>query len=222
MDAVVDRLCALAARGPGRCPRRRTCRIPPASASPRPARWIPWRGVVLAPPNLAGWRDVPLVERVEAALGLPAFLERDTNVAVMAEWRHGAAREARDVIYITVSTGIGGGIVVDGRPLIGPDGTAGEVGPRHGRAGRTALRRRLARPRRGDRLRHGHRARGSRPAGGGTLPEAGGRLRRLGCDRARRRARGRRPPTRATPPARPCWTAPGWPSARCAPAWSTS
>ena len=88
----------------------------------------PWRGVVVSPPNLAGWRDIPLAAAVEDAVDLPAFLERDTNVAVLAEWRHGAARGARDAVYITVSTGIGGGIVSGGRPVIGPDGTAGEVG----------------------------------------------------------------------------------------------
>ncbi|HEX9609803.1 MAG TPA: ROK family protein [Candidatus Limnocylindria bacterium] len=88
----------------------------------------PWRGVVVSPPNLEGWRDVPLVAPVEGALELPTFLERDTNVAVLAEWRYGAAQGARNVIYITVSTGIGGGIVAEGRPIIGPDGTAGEVG----------------------------------------------------------------------------------------------
>lgn len=88
----------------------------------------PWRGVVVSPPNLEGWRDVPLVAPVERALDLPTFLERDTNVAVLAEWRYGAAQGARNVIYITVSTGIGGGIVAEGRPVIGPDGTAGEVG----------------------------------------------------------------------------------------------
>jgi glucokinase len=65
---------------------------------------------------------------VAARLGLPAFLERDTNVAIMAEWRFGAARGARTAVYVTVSTGIGGGIVIDDRPLIGLDGTAGEVG----------------------------------------------------------------------------------------------
>jgi glucokinase len=84
--------------------------------------------VVVAPPNLAGWHDVPLADRVREATDLPVFLERDTNVAIMAEWRHGAARGAADAIYVTVSTGIGGGIVIDGRPLIGKDGTAGEVG----------------------------------------------------------------------------------------------
>jgi glucokinase len=88
----------------------------------------PWRGVVVAPPNLAGWHDVPLADEVAAAVDMPTFLERDTNVAVMAEWRHGSARDADNVVYITVSTGIGGGVVAQGSPLIGPDGTAGEVG----------------------------------------------------------------------------------------------
>jgi len=88
----------------------------------------PWRGIVLDPPNLRGWHDVPLAERVAGQLGLPAFLERDTNVAVMAEWRYGAARGTRDAIYITVSTGVGGGIIIDGQPLVGSAGTAGEVG----------------------------------------------------------------------------------------------
>lgn len=95
-------------------------------SSPGPLN--PWRGVVLVAPNLAGWRNIPLVPPVAEALGLPTFLERDTNVAVMAEWRYGAAVGTRSAIYITVSTGIGGGIIIDGRPLIGPDGTAGEVG----------------------------------------------------------------------------------------------
>jgi glucokinase len=88
----------------------------------------PHRGLVLGPPNLAGWVNVPIVEILTARLGLPAILERDTNVAVMAEWRYGAARGTRDAVYVTVSTGIGGGIISDGRPLGGRDGLAGEVG----------------------------------------------------------------------------------------------
>ena len=127
VSAVVDRLCRLAsdaldeARGNG-------LPNPLGVGISSPGPLDPWRGVVVAPPNLAGWHDVPLTEAVEAAVGLPAFLERDTNVAVMAEWRHGAARGSRTVIYVTVSTGVGGGIVVDGRPLTGLDGTAGEIG----------------------------------------------------------------------------------------------
>ena len=127
VDAVVDRLCALAADALADA-RAAGLPAPVGVGISSPGPLDPWHGVVVAPPNLAGWHDVPLVERVEAALGLPTFLERDTNVAVMAEWRHGAAADASNVIYITVSTGIGGGIVIDGRPLIGPDGTAGEVG----------------------------------------------------------------------------------------------
>lgn len=97
-----------------------------AVSSPGPLD--PWRGIVRAPPNLAGWRDVPLAAHLTEALDLPAFLERDTNIAVLAESRYGAARGVDDVIYITVSTGIGGGVISGGRPLIGADGTAGEVG----------------------------------------------------------------------------------------------
>jgi len=95
-------------------------------ASPGPLD--PWRGVVISPPNLRAWRDVPLVDLLAAELGLPCYLERDTNVAVMAEWRYGAAKGVADAVYITVSTGIGGGIVSGGRPLIGAGGLAGEVG----------------------------------------------------------------------------------------------
>jgi glucokinase len=88
----------------------------------------PWQGIVLMAPNLSGWTNVPLATRVSEALAMPTFLERDTNVALMAEWRYGAARGTRNAIYITVSTGIGGAAIIDGRPLVGPDGTAGEVG----------------------------------------------------------------------------------------------
>ena len=88
----------------------------------------PWRGVVVAPPNLAAWRNVPLAELVEERIGLPTFVERDTNVAVQCEWRYGAARGTATAVYVTVSTGIGGGIILGGRPLLGPDDSAGEVG----------------------------------------------------------------------------------------------
>jgi glucokinase len=88
----------------------------------------PWQGIVVDPPNLPGWRDVKLADRIQEDLGLPTFLERDTNVAMMAEWRYGSARNADDAIYITVSTGIGGGIIARGEPLQGSDNTAGEIG----------------------------------------------------------------------------------------------
>jgi len=127
VEAVIDRICTLArAVLADAASARLPAPVGIGISSPGPLD--PWRGVVVAPPNLAGWHNVPLTDRVEEALALPAFLERDTNVAMMAEWRHGAARGADNAIYITVSTGIGGGVIANGRPLIGVDGTAGEVG----------------------------------------------------------------------------------------------
>jgi glucokinase len=88
----------------------------------------PWRGVVRLAPNLEGWRDIPLGPRVAAGLDLGTFLERDTNVAIMGEWRYGAAVGTQNAIYLTLSTGLGGAAIVDGRPLVGTSGTAGEFG----------------------------------------------------------------------------------------------
>jgi glucokinase len=89
----------------------------------------PSTGTLIEPPNLGpAFRDVRLAEPVGRALGLPVTMERDTNVAALAEWSFGAARGATDFIYLTVSTGIGGGIVSGGRLLRGADGVAGELG----------------------------------------------------------------------------------------------
>ena len=89
----------------------------------------PWRGVVIGTPNMgADFIDVPIASEMENRLGLPAFLERDTNVAALGEQAFGAARGCADFIYLTVSTGVGGAIVSEGRLLHGPDGTAGELG----------------------------------------------------------------------------------------------
>jgi glucokinase len=89
----------------------------------------PWRGVVVQTPNMGPeFADVPLAPELERRLGLPAFLERDTNVAALGEMAFGAARDCRDFVYLTVSTGVGGAIVSEGRIFHGPDGTAGELG----------------------------------------------------------------------------------------------
>ena len=89
----------------------------------------PWRGIVLEPPNLGpAFRNIPLAAELERAEGLPAFLDRDTNVAALGEMAFGAARGERDFIYLTVSTGVGGAIVADGELFHGPDGMAGELG----------------------------------------------------------------------------------------------
>ncbi len=89
----------------------------------------PWAGVVQEPPNLGpAFRDVALAPAMAEAHGLPAFLDRDTNVAALGEHAFGAARDTDDFIYLTVSTGVGGAIFTAGRIFHGPDGIAGELG----------------------------------------------------------------------------------------------
>jgi glucokinase len=88
----------------------------------------PWTGVIASAPNLPGWRDVPFKEIVEAALGLPAHVGNDANLAALGEHSYGAGRGDDDMIYLTVSTGIGGGIIADGRLVLGTAGLAGEPG----------------------------------------------------------------------------------------------
>jgi len=85
------------------------------------------RGIVLLTPNL-GWTDMPLRDRLGEALGLPAALDNDANCAVLGEAWIGAARGARHAIGITLGTGIGGGIIIDGRLFHGASDCAGEIG----------------------------------------------------------------------------------------------
>jgi glucokinase len=89
----------------------------------------PRAGVILEPPNLGPeFRNIPIVREMADALDLPAFLDRDTNVAALGEHAFGAATGCDDFIYLTVSTGVGGSIVTGGKLLHGPDGLAGELG----------------------------------------------------------------------------------------------
>lgn len=86
------------------------------------------RGLVQGPPNLPGWDDVPIVERAERAYGVPARLENDGVAAAMGEYQHGAGRGAQSMVYLTVSTGVGGGVILDGRLMRGRSGNGGEIG----------------------------------------------------------------------------------------------
>ena len=85
-------------------------------------------GMVFNPPNLPGWTAVALVKHIEDALSLPAVLENDANAAGLGEFYYGAGRGARSLVYLTVSTGIGGGIILDGKVWHGLKDAAGEVG----------------------------------------------------------------------------------------------
>jgi len=88
----------------------------------------PFEGIVLGAPNLPGWENLPLREVVSGRFGVPVHVGNDANVAALAEHRFGAGRGYDDMIYMTISTGIGGGIVLGGRLFLGHKGLAGEIG----------------------------------------------------------------------------------------------
>ena len=88
----------------------------------------PWTGVIHTAPNLPHFDDVPLRDRLADTFHVPVFIGNDANLAGLAEWRFGAARGHDDVIYLTISTGIGGGVIMGGRQLLGNRGLAGELG----------------------------------------------------------------------------------------------
>jgi glucokinase len=84
-------------------------------------------GIVVVAPNL-GWRDFPLRDAISERIRLPATLDNDANCATVGEWWRGAAQGARNVVGLTIGTGIGGGIVLDGRLFHGSSDVAGEIG----------------------------------------------------------------------------------------------
>jgi glucokinase len=88
----------------------------------------PWKGIILEARNLAGMIDFPMKARLEKEFGVPAFIGNDANLAALGEQRYGAGRGVPHMIYITISTGIGGGIIIDNQLFLGWRGFAGEVG----------------------------------------------------------------------------------------------
>jgi glucokinase len=123
-DAVIQQMDALAVEIFGQTPGVKPIGI--GIGAPGPLD--PLSGIVIAPPTLTGWHDVPLVEIVSARFKLPVRLENDANAAALGEWRYGAGRDAASMVFVTVSTGIGGGVIADGRILHGRRGLAAEIG----------------------------------------------------------------------------------------------
>ena len=95
-------------------------------SSPGPVN--PKEGIVTDAPNLPGWHNIQITKLVSEAVGLPAILENDANAAAYGECRFGAAKSLRHVVYVTLGTGIGGGLIIDGEIYEGASGAAGEVG----------------------------------------------------------------------------------------------
>jgi glucokinase len=86
------------------------------------------RGVVTKAPNLPGWVNIPLQDRIRDLSSLPAWIENDANAGAVAEHRVGAGRGSRHMVLVAVGTGVGGGLIFDGRLYRGASGGAGEVG----------------------------------------------------------------------------------------------
>ncbi len=86
------------------------------------------RGIIYSPPNLPGWDAIPLKDRLLDAFGVPAYVEHDAKACALAEWLFGAARGRTQVVFLTFGTGLGAGLILDGRLYRGATDHAGEVG----------------------------------------------------------------------------------------------
>ncbi len=85
-------------------------------------------GILQSPPNLPLFDDYPIVDLLQKAFDLPVFLQNDANACALAEWRFGAGEQCQNMIFLTFGTGLGAGLILDGKLYEGTNGMAGEVG----------------------------------------------------------------------------------------------
>jgi glucokinase len=85
-------------------------------------------GKILNPPDFKGWQNIEIVKIFQGVYNKPTFMNNDANAACLAEWEFGSARKINDLVYLTASTGMGGGVIVNGELLQGITDTAGEIG----------------------------------------------------------------------------------------------
>lgn len=123
-DTVIARILRAAREAIESVPRDQALALGLAAPGPLDHR----TGVIFSPPNLPDWRDVPLKSILEKSLGLQVYVGNDANLAALGEHQFGAGRGLDHLIYLTVSTGIGAGIIAKGKLLLGQDGLAGEAG----------------------------------------------------------------------------------------------
>lgn len=86
------------------------------------------KGLVLSPPNLPGWDNIPIVKMAETRFNKPCLLQNDANACAVAEWKHGAGKGLQNIIFLTFGTGMGAGLILDGKLYSGTTDLAGEVG----------------------------------------------------------------------------------------------
>jgi glucokinase len=85
-------------------------------------------GVIISPPNLPGWENIPIVDEFKKAFSLPAFLENDANAGALAEWKFGAGKGKENLIFLTFGTGLGAGLILNGKLYSGTNDNGGEAG----------------------------------------------------------------------------------------------
>ncbi len=86
------------------------------------------KGIIMRPPNLPDWDNVPLADIIKDELGIPCKVRNDADACALAEWQFGAGKGTKNMIFLTFGTGMGAGLILDGRLYTGTSGTAGEVG----------------------------------------------------------------------------------------------
>ena len=86
------------------------------------------KGVIMSPPNLPGWDNVPITEMCEEKFGVRTYLQNDANACAVAEWKFGAAKGTENAVFLTFGTGMGAGLILGGRLYEGTNGMAGEIG----------------------------------------------------------------------------------------------
>ncbi len=86
------------------------------------------RGIIMSPPNLPGWDDVPVVDFFKERFHVPVAVQNDANACALAEYKYGSGRGVKNLVFMTFGTGLGAGIVIDGKLYAGANDNAGEIG----------------------------------------------------------------------------------------------
>lgn len=85
-------------------------------------------GIILSPPNLPGWDNIPIVDIIKEKTNTPTFIQNDANACALAEWKYGAGKGTNNMVFLTFGTGLGAGLILDGKLYTGTNDNAGEVG----------------------------------------------------------------------------------------------
>lgn len=86
------------------------------------------KGIIMSPPNLPGWDNIEIVKLLEEKFGVPVGIQNDANACALAEWKYGAGKGCENMIFLTFGTGMGAGLILDGRLYSGTNDMAGEIG----------------------------------------------------------------------------------------------